>query len=78
MVLGTTKARDYGIVHVAVNNNTVLDSTDLYQPSVTAVDLELPGCILKKGKNILTVRILGANPSAVKSHMFGLDYLLIQ
>ena len=31
---------------------------------------------LHRGKNQLQVTILGANPSAVKSHMFGLDYIL--
>lgn len=31
---------------------------------------------LRRGKNTLKVTILGANPSAVKSHMFGLDYIL--
>jgi hypothetical protein len=77
VMLGTTKAVDYGLVSMAVNGQTVIDSTDLYHSSVTAVDMSLPGCPLVKGKNILKITILGANPSAVKSHMFGLDYLLI-
>ena len=75
-LLGTTKARDYGIVRIAVNGETKIDSLDLYNPSVVAVDVKLPVYRLDAGKNTLEVTILGANPSAVKSHMFGLDYLL--
>ena len=33
---------------------------------------------LNKGKNKLEARIDGANPKAIKSHMFGLDYLLLE
>lgn len=44
--------------------------------SVIAIDLKLPVCRLNKGRNMLKVTIPGANPAAVKSHMFGLDYIL--
>lgn len=76
VTLGTTKARDYGIVRLAVNGETKLDSLDLYNPSVIAVEVKLPTCRLRQGRNTLKVTILGANAEAVKSHMFGLDYIL--
>jgi hypothetical protein len=76
VTLGTTKARDYGIVRLAVNGDTKIESLDLYNPSVVAVAIKLPTCRLRQGKNTLEVTILGANPEAVKSHMFGLDYIL--
>ena len=76
VTLGITKAVDYGIVRIAVNSETKIDSLDLYNPSVIATDVKLPACQLRRGKNELRVTILGANPSAVKSHMFGLDYIL--
>ena len=76
VTLGATKARDYGVVRIAVNGETKIDSLDFYNPSVVAVDVKLPACRLIAGKNTLEVTILGANPAAVKSHMFGLDYIL--
>jgi hypothetical protein len=76
LTLGTTKAVDYGIVRVDVNSQTMAKSLDLYNPSVVAAEVKLGVCRLARGKNTLKVTILGANPSAVKSHMFGLDYIL--
>ena len=76
ITIGTTKAVDYGIVTVAINSETKLDSIDLYNQSVIAEDVKLPPCRLNSDKNKLQVTILGANPSAVKSHMFGLDFIL--
>jgi len=76
VTLGTTKARDYAIVRLTVNGETKIESLDLYNPSVVAVDITLPICRLRQGKNTLEVTVLGANPEAVKSHMFGLDYIL--
>jgi len=76
VTLGITKAVDYGIVRIVVNSETKIDSLDLYNPSVIATDLKLPVCRLNKGINTLKVTILGANPAAVKSYMFGLDYIL--
>ena len=57
------KAKDHGAL-------------DLLNPSVIARDINLGRCRLVKGKNKLKVTILGANPSTVKKHMFGLDYIL--
>ena len=76
VTIGTTKAVDYGIVRIDVNSQTVADSLDMYNPTVVAVDQKLGKCSLRRGKNTMKITILGANPSAVKNHMFGLDYIL--
>ncbi len=76
VTLGITKARDYGIVRIAINDETKIDSLDGYNGSVIAADVKLPTCRLQQGTNRLEVTILGSNPEAVKSHMFGLDYIL--
>lgn len=76
VTIGVTKARDYGIVRLAINAETKIESLDGYNPTVIAADVKLPVCHLREGKNTLEVTILGANPDAVKSHMFGLDYIL--
>ena len=76
VTLGITKAIDYGIVRIDINGETKAQSADFFNPSVIARDIKLGLCKLVKGKNKLKVTILGANPSAVKKHMFGLDYIL--
>ncbi len=75
MTLGVTKAVDYGIVRIDVNSQTMADSLDMYNRMVVAAEVKLGVCKLRRGKNTLKVTILGANASAVKSHMFGLDYI---
>ncbi len=74
--LGITKAIDYGIVRIAINSETKIESLDLFNKSVIAKDVKLGACKLNKGKNKLEVTIIGANLEAVKKHMFGLDYIL--
>jgi hypothetical protein len=39
--------------------------------------LNLGKVSLTEGDHVLTVEIVGANPSAVKSYMFGLDQVLL-
>jgi len=76
VTLGITKAIDYAICRIEINGETKAESADFFNPSVIARDIKLGPCKLVKGKNKLKVTILGANPSAVKKHMFGLDYIL--
>ena len=77
VTLGITKAVDYGIVRIEVNSQTMAESLDMHNPTVIAAEAKLGACRLGRGKNTLKVTILGANLSAVKSHMFGLDYILV-
>jgi len=78
VVAGLTKANDYGIVKIAVNGQTRIESLDLYNTRVIAEEVDLGICNLKEGVNQLEVTIAGANEAAVKRHMFGLDYLLLK
>ncbi len=76
---GLTKAKDYAIIDFAINNKTLAKDLDLYHPDeVIMTELELGDCELKAGENRIKVTIKGCHPDAVKSYMFGLDYLLLE
>jgi hypothetical protein len=71
-----TKAPDYGIVQLYLDDQKVGGPIDLYNPSVIPMRLQSLGIHdLTVGEHQLTVEITGANEKAVKSYMFGLDYL---
>ncbi|MBM4088213.1 MAG: DUF2961 domain-containing protein [Planctomycetes bacterium] len=69
-----TKAVDYGIVKISVNDNTPCEF-DRFHGRVAHDRLSLGTFELPQGANRLTVEITGANERAIKRHMFGLDYL---
>jgi hypothetical protein len=74
-----TKARDYGIVQLTLSGRTTGDPIDLYNPDVVNTDpIPLGTFELKEGPHVLGVEIVGANEKAIKSYMFGLDYLDFQ
>lgn len=74
-----TKARDYGIVQLTLDGKKAGGPIDLYNPDVVNTDpVELGTFELKKGPHTLGVEIVGANEKAVKSYMFGLDYLIFK
>jgi len=73
-----TKARDYGIVRIHIDDQPTDKSLDRYAPRVSHDQLDLGTFSLKKGPNQLVVEIVGANDRAVKRHMFGLDYLRLE
>jgi hypothetical protein len=71
-----TKAVDYGIVQLSLDGGTLGEPIDLYHDGVIATgELELGARELSAGEHKLTVAITGANAKAVKSFMFGLDYV---
>ncbi len=71
-----TKARDYGIVDIKLDGETVATNYDGYfAGGVTNQVVSLGEHVLSKGYHKLEVVIKGANPSAVKAYMFGIDYL---
>jgi len=73
--VGLTKARDYGIVRFWLHGKK-LGLVDLYNPEVIpSGPIALGEFDLAKGRHALTVEIVGANPKAVKSYMFGIDRL---
>ena len=52
---------------------------DLFNPSVIPTGpIDLGVHDLTKGDHRLTIEIVGANPKAVKSYMFGLDYIKLE
>ena len=73
------KARDYGIHQLAINGRKIGEPTDFYNPEVKPTsELELGEFELKTGENEFSITVVGANEKAVKSYMFGLDYLRLQ
>lgn len=78
LILQLTKAPDYGIVQLHWNGQRVGGPIDLYHPSVIPTGELRLGGVNADSRNVLRVEILGANDKAVKSYMFGLDYLKLQ
>jgi hypothetical protein len=71
-----TKARDYGIVQLALDGAKLGAPIDLYHPAVIpSGELTLGKRELTAGEHQLRVEITGANARAERSYMFGLDYL---
>jgi len=73
-----TKARDYGIVQLYLDGKKAGEPIDLYNPAVIpSGPIELGTHELAAGQHQLTVEIVGANPAAVPSLMFGLDRVIL-
>lgn len=72
-----TKARDYGVVELRLDGQPLGGAIDLY----TAPDVLTTGVLtfrnqeLNAGEHALTIKVVGANPEAKQSFMFGLDYV---
>ena len=73
-----TKAKDYGIAAIAVNEKTLSENLDLYNPSVVTEEIDLGTCPLKQGANQLSIKLVGSNPEALKRYMVGVDYILLK
>lgn len=69
-----TKAVDYGIVHVGIDDRPGIE-LDRYHTAVAHDEVSLGVHQLKAGDHRLTVTLVGHNPQAQKKGMFGLDYL---
>jgi hypothetical protein len=72
-----TMARDYAIVQPILDGRPFGEPLDLYNyPDViSSGELTLASQQLTAGKHRLAFEIKGANPSALKAYMVGLDYL---
>ncbi|USN98315.1 MAG: DUF2961 domain-containing protein [Phycisphaeraceae bacterium] len=73
-----TKAIDYAIVRLTINGQPVANELDRFNDGVASDEIDLGAFDLKKGDNTVKVEIAGANPSAVKAYMFGLDYIRLE
>lgn len=72
-------AVDYGIHQLAINGVKVGEPRDFYNNGVKPTkEIELGIVDLKEGDNEFSTTVVGANEKAVKSYMFGLDYLLLK
>jgi hypothetical protein len=74
-----TKAIDYGIVQLYIDGQKAGTPIDLFHDGVVPTGpISIGRHTLAAGDHKLTVEIVGANPKAVKSYMFGLDSILMQ
>jgi putative membrane-bound dehydrogenase-like protein len=72
-----TKAHDYGVFRVRLNDTTVVENLDLYNKAavITTGEVKMGKQMIKKGLNQLVVELLGANEAASRGKMFGIDHL---
>ena len=72
-----TMARDYGIVQLYLDDEKLGGPVDLYNypDVVTTGELRLGQRQLAAGLHRLIFEITGANASAIKSHLVGIDFL---
>lgn len=75
LLAALTRAVDYGIVKLSLDGRE-LTTIDLFNDGVVSTgELDLGAHELTAGEHKLGVEITGANARAVKSYMFGLDYV---
>ncbi|MBW3538933.1 MAG: c-type cytochrome [Planctomycetes bacterium] len=74
-----TKARDYGIVQLALDGEKLGKPIDLYNSPdvITTGPVSLGTHDLSAGTHRLTIEITGKHAQAVPGYMFGLDYLYL-
>jgi hypothetical protein len=77
VIAALTLARDYAVVQPALDGQPAGEPLDLYNypEVVSSRELTLATRKLAAGQHRLTFEINGANPSALKAYMVGLDYL---
>jgi len=79
LTMQLTKAIDYGIVQLYLDGKKLGAPIDLFNNGVVPTGvLDMGVHELDKGEHKLSVEIVGANEKAVKSYMFGLDYVLLK
>ncbi len=74
LLANLTKAVDYGIVKIAIDQNPPAQF-DRFHPQVAHDPLEVGVFELTPGTHQLTVEVAGTHAEAIPRHMFGLDYL---
>ncbi|MBN1360284.1 MAG: DUF2961 domain-containing protein [Sedimentisphaerales bacterium] len=79
LTMQLTKAIDYGVVRLYLDGKKLGDAIDLFNDGVIATGpLDMGRHELTQGQHVLKVEIVGANEKAIKSYMFGLDYLKLE
>lgn len=77
--IAMTKARDYAIVGLSFDGKKIPGEFDLYNDGVIRTGIVPLGrsMQLAAGNHTLEVKIIGANPKALKKYMFAIDYLVL-
>ena len=72
-----TRARDYGVVQLALDDKPLGEPIDLFNSPevVTTGLLRFPVGNLTAGRHVLHIEIVGTHPQAIPSYMFGLDFI---
>ena len=79
VIVRLVKANDYGQVQFYVNDQRAGEVIDLFSPDIVPLtEIDLGSFDLKAGQNRLTIEMVGANAQAIKSYMFGLDYIKVK
>ena len=74
-----TKARDYGIVQVLVNDKPAGQPIDLYSPDIVqSAEESLGKFVLDAGPQTIRLRITGKNEKAQPGLMVGVDYFVLR
>jgi len=74
-----TKAIDYGIVQLSMDDKKLGNPIDLFNDGVIRTEpMPLGTLDLEAGEHVLSVEITGANEKAKKAYMFGLDELKLE
>ncbi len=75
-----TKARDYGIVRIKLDDEKLGSTIDLFDGSkvISTGELPLGKKKLSAGVHRVTIEAVGANPMSSKPTMFGLDYIRLK
>jgi len=76
LIAQLTTAPNYAKIQLYFNGKKVGNEIDGFSPRVAASgQINIGKVKIKKGENILKIKITGANPKAKKSYMVGLDYV---
>lgn len=72
-----TKAADYGIIQFYLDGEKISEPMDMYYPDgvIATKQIKLGTFTLEKGRHVLTIKIVGANPKAIQRYMVGVDYI---
>ncbi len=75
LVADFTKARDYGIVKIRLDDEVIAEKIDLFAPELGKTGQQaLATPLLAAGKHVLQIELIGTNKVAAPKFMFGLDY----
>ena len=75
-----TTARDYGIVQFYLDGEKLGEPMDLFCADniILTDELVFGPFSLKAGEHVLNVKVVGANPDAIKRYMVGIDYVDVE